>query len=40
MSASTREGLLDGPAEDIAALEVLKAAAERQLPVVAPPQMV
>src|SRR5215468_9966102 len=35
-----KEGLLDGPAEDIAPLEVLKAAVERQLPVVAPPQMV
>jgi hypothetical protein len=35
-----KEGLLDGPAEDIAALEALKAAVQRQLPVVAPPQMV
>ena len=38
--ALEKEGLLDGPAENIAALEVLKAAVERQLPVVAPPQMV
>jgi transposase len=38
--ALEHEGLLDGPAEDIAALEVLRAAVERQLPVVAPPQMV
>src|SRR5215468_2846079 len=38
--ALEKEGLLDGPAEDIAALEVLKAAVERRLPVVAPPQMV
>src|SRR3954471_21460868 len=38
--ALEKEGLLDGPAEDIAALEALKAAVQRQLPVVAPPQMV
>jgi transposase len=38
--ALEKEGLLNGPAEDIAALEVLKAAVERQLPMVAPPQMV
>ena len=38
--ALEKEGLLDGPAEDIAALEALKTAVQRQLPVVAPPQMV
>jgi transposase InsO family protein len=38
--ALEKEELLDGPAEDIAPLEVLRAAVERQLPVVAPPQMV
>jgi transposase len=38
--ALEKEGLLIGPAEDIAPLEVLRAAVERQLPVEAPPQMV
>jgi transposase len=38
--ALEKEELLDGPADDIAPLEVLRAAVERQLPVVAPPQMV
>jgi transposase len=38
--ALEKEELLDGPAEDIAPLEVLRAAIERQLPMVAPPQMV
>ncbi len=34
------EGLLAGPLDDLATLEVLRAAVERQLPLVAPPQMV
>jgi transposase len=38
--ALEKEGLLDGPADDIAPLEVLRAAVDRTLPVVAPPQMV
>jgi transposase len=38
--ALEKEGLLAGAADDIAPLEVLRAAVERQLPVVAPPQMV
>jgi transposase len=38
--ALEKEGLLEGVANDIAPLEVLRAAVERQLPVVAPPQMV
>lgn len=38
--ALEKDGLLDGDAGEIPPLEVLKAAVERQLPVVAPPQMV
>ena len=38
--ALEKEGLLEGAADDIAPLEVLRAAVERQLPVVAPPQTV
>jgi DNA-binding Lrp family transcriptional regulator len=38
--ALEKDGLLDGAAGDIPPLEVLKAAVEQQLPVVAPPQMV
>ena len=38
--ALEKEGLLEGAADDIAPLEVLRAAVERQLPVVVPPQMV
>ena len=38
--ARAKEGLLDGADDDIAPLEVLRAAVERALPVVAPPQMV
>jgi transposase len=38
--ALAKEGLLDGDAEDVPSLEVLRAAVERHLPVVAPPQMV
>jgi transposase len=38
--ALKKAALLDGAADDISALEVLRAAVDRQLPVVAPPQMV
>jgi transposase len=38
--ALAAEGLLDGDAGDVPSLEVLRAAVERHLPVVAPPQMV
>jgi hypothetical protein len=38
--ALAAEGLLDGDAGDVPPLEVLRAAVERHLPVVAPPQMV
>ena len=38
--ALKKAALLDGAADDIPALEVLRAAVDRQLPVVAPPQMV
>jgi len=39
-NALQAEGLLEGAVDEIAALEVLRAAVERQLPLVAPPQMV
>jgi transposase len=39
-NALEAEGLLTGTVDEIAALEVLRAAVERQLPLVAPPQMV
>lgn len=39
-NALEAEGLLRGPVDEIAPLEVLRAAVERQLPVVQPPQMV
>ena len=38
--ALEKEGLLAGAADDVAPLEVLRAAVERQLPIVASPQMV
>ena len=39
-TALAGEGLLEGPADDLPLIEVLRAAIEKQLPIVTPPQMV